>query len=171
VGYQNRRRVGLAMVPLFLAGGVLVLRATSSRGPALDGANSISNALHSFVYVGEAKCISLESPPHDSDSKPFPAAYLADHCYVFHVPISTPQELYSALESLLIDNGIRVTRAPRTAADFVYLMSGGPLFQIQFQQGRRQGTLTTLQHRRLSDSDPNLPASFRQEDLVLRYSR
>jgi hypothetical protein len=138
----------------------------------MDGANSISNALHNslVVYVGEAKCTSLESPPHDSDPKPFPAVYLADHCYVFHVQASAPEELYSALENQLTENGIKVTRAPRSAADFVYLMSGGPLFQIQFHQGRRVGTLTTLQHRRLSDSDPDLPASFRQEDLVLRYS-
>jgi hypothetical protein len=170
VKFRSRGFLGAAVVFLASAGGsALLLRAKSQRMSTADEASSVSSALHSLVYVGEAKCTSLESPAHSSEARPFPSAYVTDHCYVFHIPVSAPEELYSALEGYLTENGIKVTKAPRSAADFVYLMSGGPLFQIQFQQGQRHGTLTTLQHRRMRDPDPDLDATFRLEDLVLRF--
>lgn len=132
--------------------------------------DTVSNAMRCYIYVGEGKCATLGNPPHAPDAKALPAMYLSEHCYVFHIPISTNEEFYTELENHLTESGVKVTKAPRTAADFVYLTSGGPLFQIQFQQGRRQGTLTTLQHLRRGDSDPELDSSLRQEDLVLRYS-
>jgi hypothetical protein len=84
--------------------------------------------------------------------------------YVFRKAISTSNEDIGmkVLPERLAKIGARVTNAPRTSKDFMYVYIGGPLFVIQFEKDGHQGTM--FNHVHISQNP-----SEQWEELIVAY--
>ena len=130
---------------------------------------ALADVLSSFVFVAEHRCTEESAGSHGQAAKALPASFSGGACYVFHIPASFSQPLHVYLREQFEQRNIAVLSAPKSPADFVFLVSGGPLFTIKFQVNGRTATIGTQQHVDQLAAMDGASQAVRQEDLILRF--
>lgn len=80
----------------------------------------------------------------------FPAerTLIPGHVYVFQktTALSEQELAMTVFPKRLTSIGARVTKAPQSEGDFMYLYIGGPLYNIQFEKDGHRGTIFNQSH-------------------------
>lgn len=78
--------------------------------------------------------------PHDENEQPKPQNLTQGVQYVFHhrAPVDDESLALKVLPEKLTMMGFKITKAPKSTSDLMYLYLGGPLFYIKFSDGNRE---------------------------------
>lgn len=104
------------------------------------------------------------NPANLQNAYPSERTLVLDRVYVFRKTTGTSNEDMGmkVLPERLRSIGARVTKAPRSSKDFMYVFVGGPLFVIEFEKGGHHGTMLNRVH---TSQNPN----EQWEELVVAY--
>jgi hypothetical protein len=131
-------------------------------------AKTFAKILAGFNYSGAFDCPDLEVPTHGVDVLAFPNQFVADKCYVFHLPSDAAYSPAEAVIKRLRENQVELKRYPRTPQDFVYLMVGGPLFRIDFRNDGRDGSILAMQG---THGQAPSTSRWKPDDYVLVFNK
>jgi hypothetical protein len=136
---------------------------------ALNGneIKKLADVFEDFGYAGAYRCPDLQVPVHGVAVQTFPRSFTAERCYVFHLTTGVNDGLALLLRHLG-DNGVELTRYPRSSKDLVYPIEGGPLFRIDFRVGRTPGSILVVQgrHREAPSAD-----HWKPDDYILVFKK
>lgn len=134
------------------------------------------NAFSDFTYVGSGPYhgeknsgINMTVAPHGQEPLPLPQQLEAGVQYIFHHrrPLDGEKLALSELPARLRQQGIEITRAPKSARDMMFPFVGGPIFSIQFKEGNRSGVIFS---QLCPSYTKQVDAGWTGDDYVLVYT-
>lgn len=125
-----------------------------------------------FTFVGSAPYsektgAQITVPPHGQTELPLPSLSVGQQ-YIFHHrrPLDDEQLALTTLPAKLKAAGSRVIAGPNSAGDLMFLVYGGPLFKVQFENNGRKGFIFNRLCPQLMQAEKG-SGQWVEEDYVL----
>ena len=134
-----------------------------------------SNVFFDLVYVGSGPYspeknggINMTVAPHGKKPLAFPSQLETGVEYIFHhrKPLDNEKFALTELPLKLRQQGIDITRGPRSVRDMVSTYIGGPVFSLQFKEGAQVGIIFS---QVCSSYTKQVDTGFTGNDYVLVY--
>lgn len=161
---SQRVRRGIA-VGLCLGSGIFLV-AHDPKDRCLAECEGLSAVFSDLTLVAKQSCTEPQYATHGITPLAQPQYFQYGVCYAYLVPSTQRESTHTLLERRLQEQGELLTHSPTANHDLIHLMSGGPLFQIEFAKGKRKGHIRAVPDPLIA-ADRSLRSLWKTVDIVL----
>jgi len=130
--------------------------------------DGLDTVFRGFTLVEQRACKEPEYVPHGVTPIAGPKAFRFGICYFYLLRADSPTSAHRLFEQRLREEGAAITHSPTISHDMVELISGGPLFQINFRKAGIEGIINGVQDPVIA-GDSALQTRWKTVDFVLLF--